>query len=474
MPDDPTPDAPAPAETAPAAPTVDWSPIARYYAQHRAVEDGRPSMSSLYAASLGPEEVVRRLSALWAPTDPALISKLPRGGSKTAENVSCDVCHGWHKPNAIHLDYLGHSDTCLIIARADPFWEWRPKGGFDDGGVPLFIRGGNGYPFQMWIDLEILGFVRPGIGTVEQGKGDPEKELIGDAIRNAAMRFGIGADLWSKAGHQGVYDLDAKDEGRPPEEGQGSRRERPPRARRGEGAPSGSDGDPGPGGARAGAPSGHPTDAADVATADARAKANGWESEAEAIMCRNLLGQLAAAAGEERSALVRSWREASGGNSVTVPGWTAQIVAFHWLGGEASPTGEELAAHMASAVIPPLPDPESRRAAAVDLAAWYRGEQPPAGDAPADEFEVGDAAAPIDGPQDSPQAGDDPAHHRTDGAESDTAAPSGPLAADLAAIVGRAPGQGPDGEPVPPVLPARASEPTAGDTAPPRGRGRGR
>ena len=37
-----------------------------------------------------------------------------------------------------------------------------------------------------------------GFGTVEVRKNEKEKELIGDAIRNAAMRFGVALGLWVK------------------------------------------------------------------------------------------------------------------------------------------------------------------------------------------------------------------------------------------------------------------------------------
>lgn len=38
----------------------------------------------------------------------------------------------------------------------------------------------------------------PVAGTCEDRKFEPEKELIGDLLRNGAMRFGIGLALWAK------------------------------------------------------------------------------------------------------------------------------------------------------------------------------------------------------------------------------------------------------------------------------------
>ena len=51
----------------------------------------------------------------------------------------------------------------------------------------------------MWGRITVHGKSIIGVGTCEARKGEPEKELVGDMIRNAAMRFGIGTKLWSKA-----------------------------------------------------------------------------------------------------------------------------------------------------------------------------------------------------------------------------------------------------------------------------------
>lgn len=51
----------------------------------------------------------------------------------------------------------------------------------------------------MWIRLTVCGVSRLGYGSADgkQG-GDAIKEIIGDALRNAAMRFGAALDLWHK------------------------------------------------------------------------------------------------------------------------------------------------------------------------------------------------------------------------------------------------------------------------------------
>lgn len=156
----------------------------------------------------GHEETAKLLLSLWQATPEALVSKLPRGvGDKAARKKEhCNECGGYHERPSIHLDYLGHADTCRLLAAVDPFWQWEPKGGWTATGEPVFIRDSQGYPTALWISLTVLGVTRPGIGTVDRGKSDPEKELVGDAIRNAAMRFGVGADLWSKAKGGGLDD----------------------------------------------------------------------------------------------------------------------------------------------------------------------------------------------------------------------------------------------------------------------------
>jgi hypothetical protein len=55
-------------------------------------------------------------------------------------------------------------------------------------GLPALDRTNN-----LWIKLTINGVTRIGVGD-----GKSAKECIGDAIRNAAMRFGVALDLWAK------------------------------------------------------------------------------------------------------------------------------------------------------------------------------------------------------------------------------------------------------------------------------------
>lgn len=103
----------------------------------------------------------------------------------------CQVCRNWISEAHIHVDYVGHAETTDRFLQADVEWNWEPV-----------ARDGNGAPFidsygGMWIKLTIAGVTRLGYGHADGKKGgDAVKETIGDALRNAGMRFGVGLDLW--------------------------------------------------------------------------------------------------------------------------------------------------------------------------------------------------------------------------------------------------------------------------------------
>jgi hypothetical protein len=61
--------------------------------------------------------------------------------------------------------------------------------GYDDRGQPVLQVNDQGQPVGLWIWLNLLGTRMPGYGSVEPGKRDAVKELIGDALRNAGMRL---------------------------------------------------------------------------------------------------------------------------------------------------------------------------------------------------------------------------------------------------------------------------------------------
>lgn len=137
----------------------------------------------------------RNLAELRKPFAPEHISKMPRGGR--GDNTSCRECGGWHKPGAVHLDFVGHANVTARLLNVDPEWTWEPCA-FDERGLPALVWNSQGAPIGLWIKLTVLGVTRYGYGSCEPGKFDAVKELIGDAIRNAAMRFGVALDLWAK------------------------------------------------------------------------------------------------------------------------------------------------------------------------------------------------------------------------------------------------------------------------------------
>jgi 5'-3' exonuclease len=144
---------------------------------------------------------LRGLALLRAPFEKHQISKLPKGSKEQNncpphEKKSCAVCGGWHHPKMIHLDYVGHAALTDRLLEADPMWSWEPAA-LAPNGLPLFDQTGG-----LWIRLTVCGVTRLGYGHAPsktfQEPGAREKEIIGDALRNAAMRFGAALDLWHK------------------------------------------------------------------------------------------------------------------------------------------------------------------------------------------------------------------------------------------------------------------------------------
>ena len=128
-------------------------------------------------------------AALRAPFPPETIGKLPKPTKRDNPKGRCEECGGWHGLPAVHLDYVGHAAVTDRLLAVDPEWTWEPMARNPDGS-PQFANGG------LWILLTVAGVTRPGFGDESNGRGT--KEVIGDAIRNAAMRFGVALDLWAK------------------------------------------------------------------------------------------------------------------------------------------------------------------------------------------------------------------------------------------------------------------------------------
>ena len=129
------------------------------------------------------------------------IGKLPKPTKRQTDEVKsnfqngvrCVECGGWHHPKVVHLDYVGHAALTDRFLDADEKWSWRPMA-VNDAGLPLLDHDG-----LLWIELTIDGVTRLGVGDAGAKKGgDAMKERIGDALRNAGMRFGAALDLWHK------------------------------------------------------------------------------------------------------------------------------------------------------------------------------------------------------------------------------------------------------------------------------------
>jgi hypothetical protein len=120
-------------------------------------------------------EELRNILKDYAKPDPSIVQQLPKGGTK--------------------LDFVGHADITRILIEIDPYWSWEPCG-WVQGRPAIHIENGMA---TMWGWLTVHGKEMLGVGSVKADKGDYEKELIGDFLRNASMRYGIALSLWSKS-----------------------------------------------------------------------------------------------------------------------------------------------------------------------------------------------------------------------------------------------------------------------------------
>lgn len=153
------------------------------------------------------------LNKLRKPFEPHQIGKLPKPTKKQTQIVNddfkkgarCQECGGWHHPNVVHLDYVGHAALTDRLLDCDLGWNWEPVA-ITETGIPLFDNQGG-----LWIKLTVGSVTRLGYGNApSKANADPgarEKEVIGDALRNAAMRFGGALELW----HKGDLHIDTKE-----------------------------------------------------------------------------------------------------------------------------------------------------------------------------------------------------------------------------------------------------------------------
>lgn len=122
------------------------------------------------------KEQLTGLLKLREPVPASKIGKIPKGGAQ--------------------LDYVGHADVTHILLDVDPLWTIAPAYETETGPARTLV-GGN---VEMWFDLTVCGVTRRCVGVVKNDdRKEISKELISDAIRNGAMRFGVALDLWSKS-----------------------------------------------------------------------------------------------------------------------------------------------------------------------------------------------------------------------------------------------------------------------------------
>jgi len=119
-------------------------------------------------------QLLRAVLDQYATPDPKIVGTIPRNG--------------------INLAYVSHADITKILIEVDPAWSWQPVA-WDNGRPAIHVENGTA---TMWAYLTLLGKTMVGVGSVRADKQDLDKELVGDFLRNAAMRFGIALSLWSK------------------------------------------------------------------------------------------------------------------------------------------------------------------------------------------------------------------------------------------------------------------------------------
>lgn len=144
----------------------------------------------------GPSDLdEKRLRALRVPFPAEVVGTLPKG-PKTERSrwTLCPDCGANMGPH-VHLSYIGHAAVTDRLLDTDPHWNWEPAA-LSPEGLPLYRETDS--QVELWIRLTVAGVTRLGVGVVDKGRPDGAKELISDALKNAAMRFGVALYLWSK------------------------------------------------------------------------------------------------------------------------------------------------------------------------------------------------------------------------------------------------------------------------------------
>lgn len=157
--------------------------------------------------------------ALRAPFPPEAVGKLPKvtcsacsdskQECKQHKRAKCRTCKAYVSTQHIHVDFVGHAHVTERLLAVDLDWSWEPLA-FTNQGLPAIDDIGG-----LWIKLTISGKTRLGYGHTPKRGGDAVKELIGDAIRNAAMRFGVALEYWKKEAPDPAEDVPSRQVERP-------------------------------------------------------------------------------------------------------------------------------------------------------------------------------------------------------------------------------------------------------------------
>lgn len=119
-------------------------------------------------------EQLRQVLKEYAVPDPKIVGKLQKAGTT--------------------LDFVGHADITKILISIDPHWRLVPIA-WDNGRPAVNVVNDMA---TCWFEMTLLGQARLAVGSAKANSADLDKILYGDALRNGAMRYGIGLSLWTK------------------------------------------------------------------------------------------------------------------------------------------------------------------------------------------------------------------------------------------------------------------------------------
>jgi hypothetical protein len=207
------------------------------------------AMSAALMADFTSEQIGHK-PATWCKACAAAVRNKTGKSCPDHRVIKCAKCKTNVTEAHTCLDFVGHADVRARLCEADPEWTWAP---FDFPGSGSLILS-DGHPVGLWITLTVGGVSKPGYGSVDKGKPEAMKELIGDALRNAGLSFGIAWKLWAKGerssgegeGGQSGASGDAWDNGTPARNSNGQQRPQGQVSRPGREAAAEASGEPDP------------------------------------------------------------------------------------------------------------------------------------------------------------------------------------------------------------------------------------